>query len=184
MVYKPEKTSPYLTYLQLLRRGNPRVLAARRKTALHISDAGAKKRDRHFVLMQEQFGCTLIIVSNLMSEVKREKNGSTQCMNSCPTPHVSSLRHTRTFPSREGSHWGWPYTKTAALSAALQNEKLTSNEIFFGEDLTKCADEALKAKRLTNKRTGSNVTNGNNRGRGYQNRTYLQYQNKRSGFPQ
>ena len=39
----PRKTSPYLTYLQLLCRGNPRVLAARRKTALQISDAGAKK---------------------------------------------------------------------------------------------------------------------------------------------
>ena len=69
----PRKTSPYLTYLQLLRRGNPRVLAARRKTALHMSDAGAKKRDRHFVSLQEQVGCTLIIVCNLMPEVKREK---------------------------------------------------------------------------------------------------------------
>ena len=69
----PRKTSPYLTCLQLLRRRNPRVLAARRKTAWHISDAGTKKRDRHFVSLQEQVGCTLIIVSNVMSEVKREK---------------------------------------------------------------------------------------------------------------
>ena len=68
--------------------------------------------------------------------------------------------------------------------AALQNEKLTSNEFLFGEDLTKRADEALKAKRLANKLTGSNVANGNSRGRGFQNQTYLQYQNKRSGFPQ
>ena len=30
------------------------------------------------------------------------------------------------------------------ISAALQNAKLTSNEFLFGEDLTKCADEALK----------------------------------------
>ena len=69
----PRKTSPYLTYIQLLRQENPRVLAARRKTALQISDADAKKRDRHFVSLQEQVKCTLIIVSNLMSEVKREK---------------------------------------------------------------------------------------------------------------
>ena len=55
---------------------------------------------------------------------------------------------------------------------------------FFGEDLIKRADEALKAKRLANKLTGSNVANGNSRGRGYQNWTYLQYQNKRSEFPQ
>ena len=67
------KTSPYLTFLQLLRLGNPRVLAARRKTALHILDVGAKKRDHHFGSLQEQVGCTLIIVSNLMSEVEREK---------------------------------------------------------------------------------------------------------------
>ena len=70
------------------------------------------------------------------------------------------------------------------ICAALKNKKLTSNEFLFGEDLTKRADEALKAKCLANKLTGSNVANGNSRGRGYQNWTYLQYQNKRSGFPQ
>ena len=37
------------------------------------------------------------------------------------------------------------------VCAALQNEKLTSNEFLFGEDLTKRADEALKAKHLANK---------------------------------
>ena len=74
-------------------------------TVLQMSDAGAKNRDRHFVLLQEQVRCTLKIVSNLMSEVKQEKNWIyAKCMNSCPTPHASSLRHTRTFPSREGSH--------------------------------------------------------------------------------
>ena len=57
------------------------------------------------------------------------------------------------------------------VCAAQRNAKLTSNEFFFGEDLTKRADEALKAKRLANKLTGSNVANGNSRGRGYQNRT-------------
>ena len=51
------------------------------------------------------------------------------------------------------------------ICAALQNEKLTSNEFLFGEDLTKRAEEALKAKRLPNKLTGSNVANGNSRGR-------------------
>ena len=49
------------------------------------------------------------------------------------------------------------------ICAALQYEKLTSNEFLFGEDLTKRADEALKSKRLANKLTGSNVTNGNSR---------------------
>ena len=38
-----------------------------------------------------------------------------------------------------------------------QNAKLTSNEFLFGEDLSKRADEALKAKRLANNLTGSNV---------------------------
>ena len=70
------------------------------------------------------------------------------------------------------------------ICAAVQNEQLTSNEFLFGEDLTKRADEALKAKRLANKLTGSNVANGNSRGRGFQNRACLQYQNKRSRFPQ
>ena len=69
------------------------------------------------------------------------------------------------------------------ICAALQNAKLTSDEVLFGVDLTKRADEALKAKRLANKLTGSNVANGNSRGGGYQNRTYLQYQSKRSEFP-
>ena len=69
------------------------------------------------------------------------------------------------------------------ICAALQNAKLTSNEFLFGEDLTKRADEALKAKCLADKLTGSNVANGNSRGHGYQNRTYLQYQNKRSELP-
>ena len=64
------------------------------------------------------------------------------------------------------------------------NAKLTSNEFLFGKDLTKRADETLKAKRQGNKLTGSNVANGNSRGCGYQNRTYMQYQNKRSAFPQ
>ena len=43
------------------------------------------------------------------------------------------------------------------ICTALQNAKLTSNEFLFGEDLSKRADEALKAKRLANKLTGSNV---------------------------
>ena len=40
---------------------------------------------------------------------------------------------------------------------AQQNAKLTSNEFLFGEDLSKRADEAMKAKRLASKLTGSNV---------------------------
>ena len=43
------------------------------------------------------------------------------------------------------------------ICAAQQNAKLTSNEFLFGEDLTKRADEAPKAKRLANKFTDSNV---------------------------
>ena len=68
------------------------------------------------------------------------------------------------------------------ICAALQNAKLTSNEFLFGEDLTKRADEALKTKHLANKLTGSNVANWNSRDHSYQNRTYLQYQNKRREY--
>ena len=176
------KTSPYLTCLQLLRRGNPRVLAARRKTALHTSDAGAKKRDRHFVSLQEQVGCTLIIVSNLMSEVKQEKMDRRNVQLPDATRLLAS--HKDISQQRRESLRLALNKVYRVICAALHNEKLTSNEFLFGEDLTKRADEALKAKRLANKLTGSNVANGNSRGRGYQNRTYLQYQNKRSGFPQ
>ena len=91
-------------------------------TALQISDVGAKRRDRHFGLLHEQVGCVLEILnlnlndyvevprfnlmsrSNLMSEDKQGKMGRRKCMNSCLTPHASSLRHTKTSPSTEGSH--------------------------------------------------------------------------------
>ena len=43
------------------------------------------------------------------------------------------------------------------ICTTLQNAKLTSNEFLFGVDLSKRADEALKAKRLANKLAGSNV---------------------------
>ena len=43
------------------------------------------------------------------------------------------------------------------ICTTQQYAKLTSNEFFFGVDLSKCADEALKAKRLANKLAGSNV---------------------------
>ena len=73
------------------------------------------------------------------------------------------------------------------ICTAQQNAKLTSNEFLFGEDLSKRADEALKEKRLAlmwQTYWFLCGKNGNSRGRGYQNRTYMQYQSKRSGFPQ
>ena len=73
MVYKPEKDEPISDLSTDTTSGKSQDSRSQKKTALHISDAGAKKRDRHFVSLQEQVGCTLIIVSNLMSEVKREK---------------------------------------------------------------------------------------------------------------
>ena len=101
-------------------------------TALLISDVGAKRRDRHFGLLHEQVGCTLEILnlnlndyvevprSNLMSEDKQGKMGRRKCMNSCLTPHAS-LRHTKTFPSTERSHWGRHWTKTTVSSVQPNN---------------------------------------------------------------
>ena len=43
------------------------------------------------------------------------------------------------------------------ICTTQQYAKLTSNEFLFGVDLSKRADEALKAKRLANKLAGSNV---------------------------
>ena len=43
------------------------------------------------------------------------------------------------------------------ICTTQQYTKLTSNEFLFGVDLSKRADEALKAKCLANKLAGSNV---------------------------
>ena len=55
----------------------------------------------------------------------REKWIDAKCMNSCLTPHASSLRHTKTSPSTEGSHWGRHLTKTTASS--VQPNKMQSS---------------------------------------------------------
>ena len=72
------------------------------KTALQNSDVGAKRSSLWFIARAGRVH--IEIMSNQMSEVKQGKWIDAKCMNSCLTPHASSLRHTRTFPSREGSH--------------------------------------------------------------------------------
>ena len=73
MVYKPEKDEPISDLSTATTSGKSQGSRSQKKNSVVNSDADAKKRDRHFVSLQEQVGCTLIIVSNLMSEVKREK---------------------------------------------------------------------------------------------------------------
>ena len=105
-------------------------------------------------------------------------------MNSCldATHLLASHRH---LPSQKGVTEAGIKQDYRVICTTQQNAKLTSNEFLFGVDLSKRADEALKAKRLAYKLAGSNVAkNGNSRGCGYQNRTYMQYQSKRSGFQQ
>ena len=155
-------------------------------TALQISDVGAKRRDRHFGLLQEQVGCTLKIVSNLMSEVKQgNMNRPNMYEQLSDATRLLLASHKDISQHRRESLRPALNKDYRVICTAQQNARLTSNEYLFGEDLSKRADEALKAKRLANKLAGSNVAkNGNSRGRGYQNRTYMQYQSKRSGFPQ
>ena len=155
-------------------------------TALQISDVGAKRRDRHVALLQEQVGCTLKFVSNLMSEVKQGKMDRRNMYEQLSdTTRLLLASHKDISQHRRESLRPALNKDYRVICTAQQNARLTSNEFLFGEDLSKRADEALKAKRLANKIAGSNVAkNGNSRGRGYQNQTYMQYQGKSSGFPQ
>ena len=127
-------------------------------TALQISDVGAKRRDRHFGLLQEQVGCTLKIVSNLMSEVKQGKMDRRKIYEQLSdatrlllASHKDISQHRRESlrPASDKDY--------RVICTAQQNAKRTSNEFLFGEDLSKRGDEALKAKRLANKLTGLRV---------------------------
>ena len=147
---------------------------------------GAKRRDRHFGLLQEQVGCTLKIVSNLMSEVKQGKMDRRSMYEQLPDATRLLLASHKDISQHKRESLRLALNKDyRVICTAQQNARLTSNKFLFGEDLFKHADEALKVKRLANKLAGSNVAkNRNSRGRGNQNRTYMQYQDKRSGFPQ
>ena len=127
-------------------------------TALQISDVGAKRRDRHFGLLQEQVGCTLKIVSNLMSEVKQGKMDWRKMYEQLSdATRLLLASHKDISQHRRESLRPVLDKDVRVICTAQQNAKLTSNEFLFGEDLSKRADEALKAKRLANKLTGSNV---------------------------
>ena len=115
-------------------------------TALQILDVGAKRRDRYFGLLQEPVGCTLKIVSNLMSEVKRGKMdrrkmyaqlSDATCLLRASHKDISQHRRESLRPALNKDY--------RVICTAQQNAKLTSNEFLFGEDLSKRADEALKA---------------------------------------
>ena len=125
---------------------------------LQISDVGAKRRDRYFGLLQEQVGCTLKIVSNLMSEVKRGKMDRRKMYEQLSdATRLLLASHKDISQQRRESLRPALNKDYRVICTAQQNAKLTSNEFLFGEDLSKRADEALKAKRLANKLTGSNV---------------------------
>ena len=78
-------------------------------------------------------------------------------MYSCLTPHTSSLRHTDISQHRRESLRPALNKDYRVICTTQQNAKLASNEFLFGVDLSKRADEALKAKRLAYKLAGSNV---------------------------
>ena len=80
MVYKPEKDEPISELSTAATSGKSQGSRSQKKNSVAYLGCGCKERDRQFVSLLEQVGCTLIIVSNLMSEVNG-KNGSKQCMN-------------------------------------------------------------------------------------------------------
>ena len=130
---------------------------------------GAKRRDHHFGLLHEQFGCALEILnlnlndyvevprSNLMSEDKQGKMGRRKMYEqlSDDTRLLASHRH---LPAQKGVIEADIKNKDCRVICTTQQyAKLTSNEFLFGVDLSKRADEALKVKRLAYKLAGSNV---------------------------
>ena len=138
-------------------------------TALQISDVGAKRRDRHFGLLHEQVGCALEILnlnlndyvevprSNLMPEDKQGKMGRRKMYEQLSDATRLLASHKDISPHRRESLRPALNKDYRVICTTQQYAKLTSNKFLFGVDLSKRADEALKAKRLANKLAGSNV---------------------------
>ena len=78
-------------------------------------------------------------------------------MYSCLTAHTSSLRHTDISQHRRESLRPALNRLPCHLYNPTKCKAHFSNEFLFGVDLSKRADEALKAKRLVYKLAGSNV---------------------------
>ena len=136
---------------------------------------GAKRRDRHFGLLHEQVGCVLEILnlnlndyvevprsnlmfrSNLMSEDKQGKMGRRKMYEQLSDATCLLASHKDISQHRRESLRPALNKDYRVICTTQQYAKLTSNEFLFGVDLSKRADEALKAKRLANKLAGSNV---------------------------
>ena len=130
---------------------------------------GAKRRDHHFGLLHEQVGCALEILSlnlndyvevprsNLMSEDKQGKMGRRKMYEQLSDATRLLASHKDISQHRRESLRPALNKDYRVICTTQQYAKLTSNEFLFGVDLSKRADEALKAKRLANKLAGSNV---------------------------
>ena len=136
---------------------------------------GAKSRDRHFGLLHEQVGCALEILNlnlndyvevprsnlmsrfNLMSEDKQGKMGRRKMYEELSDATRLLASHKDISQHRRESLRPALNKDYRVICTTQQYAKLTSNEFLFGVDLSKRADEALKAKRLANKLAGSNV---------------------------
>ena len=128
---------------------------------------GAKRRDRHFGLLHEQVGCALEILnlndygevprSNLMSEDKQGKMGRRKMYEQLSDATRLLASHKDISQHRRESLRPALNKDYRVICTTQQYAKLTSNDFLFGVDLSKRADEALKAKRLANKLAQSNV---------------------------
>ena len=136
---------------------------------------GAKRRGRHFGLLHEQVGCALEILnlnlndyvevprsnlisrSNLMSKDKQGKMGRRKIYEQLSDATRLLASHKDISQHRRESLRPALNKDYRVICTTQQYAKLTSNEFLFGVDLSKRADEALKAKRLANKLAGSNV---------------------------
>ena len=135
---------------------------------------GAKRRDRHFGLLHEQVGCALEILNlNLNDYVEVPRSNLMSRSNLTSKDKQGKMGRRKMYEQLSdatllASHKDISLHRRESLRPALNKDyrvicttqqyaKLTSNEFLFGVDLSKRADEALKAKRLANKLAGSNV---------------------------
>jgi hypothetical protein len=144
--------------------------------ALQVTDGPARRRDRFLSVLQEQVGCSLKIVAGLMSDIKGD-NMDRQIVfeKLADAARLLLASHKDLSQQRRESLRPALNTDYRTICGAKQNQKLTSNEFLFGEDLPKRAEEAMKAKRLSYKLTSTGSKNGN-RGRQFQSQTRPQLQ--------
>lgn len=148
-----------------------------------LLDKFAKKRDSNLSFVQEQVGCALKIIAQLMSDLK-EKPASRKLSERdsfsklADAARLLMASHKDLSQVRREALRPTLSQDCRALCNAQLNFKLTSNEFLFGEDLAKRVDDAVKNRKLSSTLSQPLSKNATRGRQFYQGRPRQQFQQR------